>query len=186
MSSPRVPFALIGLGMAAFLSAQPAAAQSTSPVETEAYQEAVEELMDLAGMDQMLELVMQQTWQSIQPLLENVVRQNAEASGKTVDQQKISRRMALFGDHFAREFTQEIDGAMPMIALIYARHFSLEEIQYLNWIYGRPTMRKLVARQPQLMQDMGQELSAWAEQTTPRIIERAMQKAKAEAAGQAN
>lgn len=184
MTSKLRRLALAGcLAAAVALTAPPAVTEAAAEGmdgPSEAYRAEIARLLDLANVDQILDQVMLQMWEVQKEGILAAARQQAQAEGKRLDEAGVSQWLSRLGERFLEEFKKD---ELPMVDLytaLYANHFTLEEIEYLNWIYSRPTMRKFNRLQPQILQESGPALGAWGAQAAEQAMERALRALEAE------
>jgi uncharacterized protein len=144
--------------LAAFCAASPALAQSTAPATTSkpaqqaagtaapaekldpAKEQAIRHLLDLTEISKMGENISQA-----------ISRQVQEAVGRGLAEDQVPKFMETFNSKFtsAAPPAKVTDAIVP----IYAKHFTMEDIQGLVKFYESPLGTKLVKEMPQVVQD---------------------------------
>lgn len=73
-------------------------------------------------------------------------------------------------------FLPEISARLPAfveeIAVLYTKHFTLEELRQLNTFYGSPVGQKSASVMPQIMQQSMQMGSAWGQAVAMDILQK--------------
>lgn len=188
MTSKLRRLALAGCLVASFALTAPPALGAEAAEEaaegadgpSEAYRAEIARLLDLANVAQFLDEVMLQLWAQQKAVLAENVRRQARAEGRSIDEGRLSERLSRLGEIFLAEFKKDELPLVDLYTALYADHFTLEEIKYLNWVYSRPTMKKFSRLQPQIMQESGPALMAWGAQVGERAMTRAVEKLQAE------
>ena len=115
-------------------------------------------LIDLAGtkdrMAQMLDQIM--------PGLIKLVQQANPGKEKEVSE--------VMTQYIVPKMKQNLPEALREGAVVYANHFSEDELNQLIAFYQSPIGRKLVQEQPAIAQEMGRFGAAWAQKTALEAI----------------
>jgi hypothetical protein len=164
--SRRLPALALALSLACVAPFGAQAQQGGAPSPT--YQAEVSKLMELAGMDAIMSQMLSQMATMMRPVMMKAMREEAQAAGETWDEAAASR----FYDRFMREFEKEMDGLDPIIAEVYAQHFSLQEIRHINRLYSDPVVQRMVDKQPQLMGQMQKRAARWGQEAAGRAFDR--------------
>jgi hypothetical protein len=123
----------------AFAFASPAVAQSDRPVDSAALA-AARTCMEKTGMSAIMRLVLNSSAQNMRRVLE------AANPGKEA---AIGEVMTMMLEEFDRRLPMLIEA----VAMIYAQHFTAQELGEINAFYDTPTGQKLIKELPALMKE---------------------------------
>jgi len=131
-----------------------------------AYRDKVATLVERSGMDLMVEQLVDGMLVQLEPLLKGAVRQDVEAAGESVTDAQLNEVMRAF----RADMNDRMSGFFALLAPVYAEHFTMEELDYLLWIYDRPTVRKSVRVQPQMAQRLGAVAEGWFSENAEQAL----------------
>jgi uncharacterized protein len=125
-------------------------AQGTPDAGLAKRRETAEQVMRLAGMDKMLDVIAAQLMTSMGPLMEAALR------GRGAPEAERKEFVARFPGNFAAEFqSPEIRRQFNDAVLdVYAADYTQEELDALLAFYSTPVAQKMVARQAAQMQQI--------------------------------
>jgi len=130
-----------------------ARAESATPAE-------LKELLILSGTEATVRPLSAELLDQARRLAEATANASAKASGAPVDPGHVARLAGAF----------DPERLLGIIASIYGRHFTRQEVRDLVAFYRTPTGRKLAAHQPVLTQEMQEAAHAWVQQQLASVI----------------
>lgn len=130
-----------------FAAASGARAESATPAE-------LRELMILSGTEATLRPLSAQLLGQARQLAEATANATAKAAGRPVDQGHVKRLATAF----------DPERLLGIIAGVYGRHFTKQEVQDLMSFYRTSTGRKLAAHQPVLNEEIQEAAQAWVQE----------------------
>jgi hypothetical protein len=110
------------------------------------------ELIDLAGS----KAVMVQTMDRMEPMLTQLIEKSNP--GKEADVEDVMKRFVL------PKMRESLPDLLHASALLYAKHFSADELQQLVDFYKSPIGRKFVSELPAMLQEMSTFAAAKGQQ----------------------
>jgi hypothetical protein len=119
--------------------ASPAVAQSDRPVDATALA-AARSCMEKTGMSSLMRIVLNSSAQNMRRVLE------AANPGKEAAIGEVMTMMV-------EEFDHRLPLLIEAVAMVYAQHFTAEELGEINRFYDTPTGQKLIKELPALMQE---------------------------------
>ena len=119
--------------------ASPATAQSDRPVDAAALA-AARTCMEKTGMSAVMRLVINSSAQNMRRVLETANPGKEAAIGEVMTM-------------MVEEFDHRLPMLIEAVAMIYAQHFTAQELDEINRFYDTPTGQKLIKELPGLMKE---------------------------------
>jgi len=81
-------------------------------------------------------------------------------------------------DSFWKDFMNEVDadGLIEMVVPVYAKHFTRDDIKAMVEFYNSPVGKKLIKKQPLIMQESMAVGEAWGTQISEKLLKRLQEK----------
>ncbi|PID60026.1 MAG: hypothetical protein CSB44_12005 [Gammaproteobacteria bacterium] len=109
------------------------------------------------------ENMLQQSKTMLSPMVKSLTADNPDI---TTEQSRAIKEeiLAVFADNF--------DDMMEQLVVVYARHFTLEDIQGLNEFYATPLGQKFIKKNMALYTESSKAGTQWVQQLMPEIKQR--------------
>jgi uncharacterized protein len=144
------------LVIACNVAALPAAAQDVDPKALEQSRKILELTNTQALGEQVLSMLL--------PQIVNLVAQANPSKEAEVRQ--------LVDEYFEPSLRESLPELLDECAVVYARHFTVEELNELAAFYATPLGQKLIKTQPQLLVDLNQVGQKWGLIAAQRAMEK--------------
>jgi hypothetical protein len=117
----------------------PAAAQPAPPVDAQAVEQA-RIYMTKVGVTTLMRLMMNSSATNMRRVLETSNPGKADAIGEMMTM-------------FVAELDQRLPALLEMMAVLYARHLTAEQLTEINRFYDTPTGKKLIKELPDILKE---------------------------------